>query len=182
MTTSTPSGYDIIGDIHGHGDELLALLKELGYVHNGVTYVNADGRQALFLGDFIDRGPKQRLVLETVMAMVEEGSAKAVMGNHEFNALAFHTPDPEKPGCWLRPRNNKNIGQHLAFLNEYLNSKEDLACVLDWFTRLPRWLEIPEPDKFLPSFSRDFSRFAETKTVFCSPNAYLKVGTANEFV
>lgn len=144
MSISTPSGYDIIGDIHGHGDELLALLKKLGYVHNGLCHVSLEGRQALFLGDFIDRGPQQRVVLETVMAMVDEGAARAVMGNHEFNALAFHTPDPDRPGSWLRPRNDKNIGQHIAFLKEYLGTKEDLACVLDWFKQLPLWLEIPD--------------------------------------
>ena len=63
MSTSTPSGYDIIGDIHGHGDELTALLKKLGYVHNGVCHVSPEGRQVLFLGDFIDRGPQQRVAL-----------------------------------------------------------------------------------------------------------------------
>jgi hypothetical protein len=36
--------------------------------------------------------------------MMEAGSALAVMGNHEFNALAYHTPRPEKPGEFLRAR------------------------------------------------------------------------------
>ena len=143
VNSATPGGYDVIGDIHGHGDELLALLKKMGYSHDGTSYTHED-RQALFLGDFVDRGDQQKLVLDTVMAMCERGSARAVMGNHEFNALAFHTEDPARPGVWLRPRTNKNIKQHIAFLNEYLGSEEDLQRVLDWFMTLPLWLDLPE--------------------------------------
>jgi hypothetical protein len=40
MSESTPTGYDIIGDIHGHADELLALLDKLAYVHDGISYVS----------------------------------------------------------------------------------------------------------------------------------------------
>lgn len=140
--TDKPDGYDVIGDIHGHGDELLALLQKLGYYHDGTSYRH-DSRQALFLGDFIDRGPKQRLVLQTVMAMCKSGTARAIMGNHEFNALAYHTEYPARSGKWLRPRDDKNTKQHLAFLHEYLRSPEELRCVLDWFMTLPLWLEIP---------------------------------------
>lgn len=136
-------GYDVIGDIHGHGDELLALLENLGYSHDGVSYTH-EKRQALFLGDFVDRGEQQKLVLDTVMAMCERGSARAIMGNHEFNALAYHTEDPASPGTWLRPRTNKNTKQHIAFLNEYLGSDDDLEEVLDWFMTLPLWLDLPE--------------------------------------
>jgi len=98
----------------------------------------------IFLGDFIDRGPKQRDVLNTVMPMVKYGGSKAVMGNHEFNALAFHTLDPSAKGQWLRARTNKNISQHIGFLNEYLHSdkKEELESVMSFFLSLPMWLEL----------------------------------------
>ena len=143
VNTDIPDGYDVIGDIHGHGDELLALLEKLGYSHDGVSYIH-ENRQALFLGDFVDRGDQQKRVLDTVMAMCSRGAARAIMGNHEFNALAFHTQDPARPGVWLRPRTNKNIKQHIAFLNEYLGSDKELQEVLDWFMTLPLWLDLPE--------------------------------------
>lgn len=141
--TRTTEGYDVIGDIHGHGDELLALLERLDYDHDGVSYRH-NSRQAVFLGDFVDRGPQQRLVLQTVMAMCKRGAARAIMGNHEFNALAFHTEYPPDSGKWLRPRNNKNTKQHLAFLQAYLGAPEELEIVLNWFMELPLWLELPE--------------------------------------
>lgn len=57
--------YDLIGDIHGHADALQQLLKKLGYYRQKGVYRHPD-RQAIFLGDFIDRGPRIREMLEIV--------------------------------------------------------------------------------------------------------------------
>ena len=76
--------FDIIGDVHGCHRELQELLEKLGYdVGTGTTYRHPEGRTAVFLGDLVDRGPDNDGVLMTVMAMVEEGSALCVEGNHE---------------------------------------------------------------------------------------------------
>lgn len=142
-SNKTLTGYDIIGDIHGYADQLKALLTELGYSHDGQCFRH-ETRQAIFLGDFIDRGLQQREVIQVVMPMVKLGAAQAVMANHEFNALAYHTVDPTNPAGWLRPRNNRNTQQHLAFLNEYLGNEREreLNEVLVWFKTLPLWLEL----------------------------------------
>ena len=57
--------YDLIGDIHGHADALQKLLRELGYAKQKGIYRHPD-RQAIFFGDFIDRGPRIRETLEIV--------------------------------------------------------------------------------------------------------------------
>ena len=50
--------YDLIGDIHGHAAELCQLLQQLGYAPDALgTYRHPAGRQVIFVGDFIDRGP-----------------------------------------------------------------------------------------------------------------------------
>ncbi len=135
--------YDVIGDIHGHADELKELLHLMGYAFVDGCHRHPS-RTALFLGDFIDRGSQQREVLQTVMPMIKQGAAKAVMGNHEFNALGYHTEHPDRPGTWLRPRNNTNTHQHLAFLRDYLGAKRksELKEVLDFFRSLPLWLDL----------------------------------------
>ena len=92
--------YDVIGDIHGHAEELRTLLRQLGYEERNGGYV-AEGRNAIFVGDFIDRGPAIREVLQIARAMVTRNGAYAVLGNHEFNALCYHTPDAV--GSFLRP-------------------------------------------------------------------------------
>ena len=131
--------FDLIGDIHGHFTELLRLLDELGYQQQGSAFRHPD-RKAIFLGDFIDRGSGSMAVIETVRAMVEAGSALAVMGNHEFNALAYHTPHPEQPGEYLRPRTAKNTTQHQATLDALEGQPPD--TMLDWFYGLPLWLDL----------------------------------------
>ena len=89
--------YDIIGDIHGCGQTLNALLRKLDYTEQEGVFRHAD-RQIIFLGDFIDRGPQQSEVVDLVRRMVEAGTAHAVIGNHEFNAIAYYTPDSREGG------------------------------------------------------------------------------------
>lgn len=140
--------YDIIGDIHGHAHKLAALLHRLGYVQQSGVYRHPS-RKAAFVGDFIDRGPQGVETVSIVRAMVEAGSAVAVMGNHEFNAIAWHTPDAQTPGEYLRARyrepwGSRNRHQHAAFLTQVETSPALHAEVVDWFLTLPLWLDLPE--------------------------------------
>lgn len=135
--------YDIIGDIHGHADSLLALLRKLGYRKVDGAW-RQTGHTAIFVGDFIDRGPQQLETLAIVHAMVDSGAALAVMGNHEFNAIAWHAPDPRNPGTYLRGHSEKNRKQHQAFLDATANKPELREEWLDWFLTLPLWLDLPE--------------------------------------
>ena len=131
--------YDLIGDIHGHAAELTSLLELLGYDrHRG--YYSHPVRKAVFVGDFIDRGPQIHDVLALVRPMVDQGSALAVMGNHEFNALCYHTPHPDRPGDFLRPHTDKNVHQHRPTLEQV--SKVELKEYLGWFRSLPMWLDL----------------------------------------
>jgi protein phosphatase len=89
--------FDIIGDVHGCGDELESLLAALGYevverrdgtgLDAGPVYRHPDGRQAVFVGDLVDRGPRVLDTLRIVRNMVDAGSGWCVMGNHEQKLL-----------------------------------------------------------------------------------------------
>jgi protein phosphatase len=87
--------FDIIGDVHGCIDELVALLGQLRYAiaveeaGAGPRYVvqPPDGRKAVFVGDLVDRGPDTPAVLRLVMAMVESGAALCVPGNHDVKLV-----------------------------------------------------------------------------------------------
>ena len=129
---------DIIGDIHGHADKLEALLQKLGYASQNGVYRHKE-RKVLFLGDYIDRGPHIRKVLEIVRNMVETGAAIALMGNHEYNALCFHFQESE--GGHLRKHLIKNIVQHYETLRQFQNEQEVYEDYLEWFKTLPLFLE-----------------------------------------
>ena len=135
--------YDLIGDTHGCAQTLAALLETLGYQHDGNCYRHPSN-QVIFLGDFIDRGPFQRETIDIAMTMVQHGTALAVMGNHEFNALAYATEDPAAPGSYLRQHDDKNNKQHKAFLAAFADDLEGKAKALAWFRTLPLWLDLGE--------------------------------------
>jgi protein phosphatase len=80
--------FDIIGDIHGCYDELLQLLDKLGYTKNASgIFQHSTGRQAVFVGDLVDRGPKIPEVVRLVKEMVEAGHAFCVPGNHDIKFM-----------------------------------------------------------------------------------------------
>ena len=81
--------YDVIGDVHGQYDKLVALLRTLGYRETMRAWRHPD-RTAVFVGDFIDRGPKQVETLKLVRGMVDTGAA-------------MRTPNSTRwPSCRLR--------------------------------------------------------------------------------
>lgn len=131
--------YDIIGDIHGHARPLNALLQTLGYISQDGVYAHPEDRQVIFLGDFIDRGPDILETLVIAKAMVDAGTALVVMGNHEFNALAYHTKHPTEDR-YLRAHSEKNQKQHQATLDALDDSQ--LAYYLSWFATLPTYLDL----------------------------------------
>jgi len=73
--------------------------------------------------------------------MIDEGAALSVMGNHEFNAIAYHTLDPDDHNRHLRVHFEKNQKQHAAFL-EVFEGTTDYGEVIEWFRTLPLWLEV----------------------------------------
>ncbi|GAA2728062.1 polynucleotide kinase-phosphatase [Actinocorallia aurantiaca] len=84
--------FDLIGDVHGCRAELERLLEELGYElrrdeRGRPVGAHHPSRQAVFLGDLVDRGPDTPGVLRLAMGMVGDGDALCVPGNHENKLL-----------------------------------------------------------------------------------------------
>lgn len=132
--------YDLIGDIHGQHDKLTTLLNQLGYVPHGGGFRHPEDRKVIFLGDYIDRGPKVRETLITVRTMVEAGDALAIMGNHEYNAVCYHTPDGK--GGHLRERHERNVRQHAATKEQFAGRDAEWEDWIEWMKRLPMFLDL----------------------------------------
>ena len=85
--------FDIIGDVHGCADELIELVERLGYqVHEtskGPLVSHPSGRQLVFVGDLVDRGPAIVKVLQLVMNTVRAGRGWCVIGNHENKLMRY---------------------------------------------------------------------------------------------
>jgi hypothetical protein len=137
--------YDFIGDVHGHAGRLKILLRRLGYEKKGGVFEHPDSeRIAVFLGDFIDRGPAIRETLEIARSMIDSKRALAIMGNHEYNAICFHVERPAEPGVWMRRRTDKNLFQYLETLYQFKDHRGELEDYLLWFRTLPLWLDLGE--------------------------------------
>lgn len=134
--------YDIIGDIHGYASKIEALLRNLGYVERDGAWVPPEGRQAIFLGDLIDRGPEQLKVIEIVRRMVDVGVARCIMGNHEFNAIGYITEWPGSPGKFLRAHTESKVEQHIEFLRQVGEGSDLHRELIEWFRTLPPLLDL----------------------------------------
>lgn len=139
------TAYDIIGDVHGCADKLHGLLDALGYRVAGGAHRHP-GRTAVFVGDLIDRGPGQVGVVRTVRAMHDAGSALLVLGNHEFNAVSYATPDPDAPGDFARTHRGARGAHNTRLHRPYLDQVDDGSALhrshLDWFRTLPLHLDL----------------------------------------
>ncbi|CAH7360955.1 Bis(5'-nucleosyl)-tetraphosphatase PrpE (asymmetrical) [Vibrio chagasii] len=126
--------FDVFQDVHGQGDKLEALLQKLGYVHDGDSYVHPE-KTALFLGDLIDNGTQNALVIDIVRPMEELGRAVVILGNHEFNAICYSMR--AACGDYLRPHTDANKYQHKEFLSEFPLGSQRHESVINWFRTLP---------------------------------------------
>ena len=71
-----------IGDIHGCLDKTLRLLEVVRY--------DPTADRLIFLGDYIDRGPDSKGVLDLMLRLQRENPANVfLMGNHEDNFLTY---------------------------------------------------------------------------------------------
>jgi serine/threonine protein phosphatase 1 len=72
----------VVGDIHGCRHELDLLLQDLAAVR---------GDTLVFLGDYVDRGPDVRGVVERLVALQVEATVRTVFlrGNHEDMLLGY---------------------------------------------------------------------------------------------
>ncbi|MBM3226700.1 MAG: serine/threonine protein phosphatase, partial [Candidatus Tectomicrobia bacterium] len=71
-----------IGDVHGCLDKLARLLALLNY--------DTTADRLIFLGDYIDRGPDSKGVLDLLLCLQQENPTNVfLMGNHEENFLLY---------------------------------------------------------------------------------------------
>ncbi len=130
--------YDIIGDVHGHAKLLKRLLAEMGYKKQEGVFLHKK-RVAVFVGDFINRGPQIRETLQIIKAMVDKGSAYVILGNHEINAIIYGLKN--KAGVRLVPRLSRGSLSLVKTLQEFQDKPDEWAMYLKWFRSLPLFLD-----------------------------------------
>lgn len=140
MNTQSKQHWDLVGDIHGELEALHLLLAKLGYREDGGLFQHPEGRKLIFVGDLIDRGPESRGVLQLVRRFMDSGLALAVMGNHEYNFIAYHTRDEE--GKRLRLNSAGHRAQIAETLQSFAGHEEEIPAWIEWMKSLPFFLDL----------------------------------------
>ncbi len=131
--------YDIIGDVHGQVDMLKDLLKQIGYTAKNGGYFHPE-RKVIFVGDFINRGPKTRATISLIRDMVESDQALAILGNHEINAIYYSILD--KSGKHLSKRWSRLRLDLDSTLREFEGRSAEWDSHIKWMRHLPMFLDL----------------------------------------
>lgn len=80
-----------IGDVHGDHQALVSILTETGLIDDDLFWVGGNAT-LVQLGDFLDRGPDTRSVMDLLMRLQQEapssnGRVVVLMGNHEAMSI-----------------------------------------------------------------------------------------------
>lgn len=126
-----------ISDIHGQYEELRILLQLANY--------NPAYDQLVLLGDYIDRGPQSKDVIELVMSLQQQG-AIVLCGNHEaimYNAYQYHYA-----GAWEhwieRCRGDATLRSYNLDPLHYQTKNADIERLLRWIPTLPLYYELDD--------------------------------------
>ena len=115
-----------IGDIHGCSKALDELVRLIAPVPTDTL---------VFLGDYIDRGPDSRGVVDRILALEKQCNVIALRGNHEEMLLAgYHDPKSSHAAFW-----RSNGGEQT--IQSYGSVDQIPAEHIDFFQRCPLYHE-----------------------------------------
>jgi|AntRauTorckE5430_2_1112549.scaffolds.fasta_scaffold13072_2 serine/threonine protein phosphatase 1 len=121
-----------ISDIHGCAKTFEALLNEIQL---------SPSDELFLLGDYIDRGPDSKGVIDKILALQKEGyQVKCLMGNHEEMLLESMDPEYGMINLWLR--NGGKATLHSFSLPDHANPMHIPKPYLDFMFRLHRYFEV----------------------------------------
>ncbi|MBH0330300.1 MULTISPECIES: metallophosphoesterase family protein [Brevibacillus] len=92
-----------ISDIHGELEKLESLIEQVQY--------DPQNDQLILLGDYIDRGPESKGVVEKVKQLHAEG-AIVLMGNHDHMMVKSFEQDPVFIERWFRNGAQKTLASY----------------------------------------------------------------------
>lgn len=140
MTDTSTTIHYVIGDIHGQHDKLCALLDAIEARHH---WKHADRKGVLvYLGDYIDRGPDSRAVIQRVIKGLDGFESICLKGNHEDLILRCLESDESSDWrVWMAVGGEPTLGSfdYDLFYERYNSTKLSNALgerVIEWLQSL----------------------------------------------
>ena len=133
----------VIPDIHGYAKTLKSLLMQIR---------PSKEDHLIFLGDYIDRGPDSKAVIDEIMRLQEEGyRITALLGNHEEFLLRNYNYAKENSGLFSKLKPNKMKKEWFEFGGKDTLKSFGLRNVnqiplkyIDWFNKLEFYKEFKD--------------------------------------
>jgi len=134
----------IISDIHGCIDEFNELLENVRF--------NRNSDQLILLGDYVDRGPASREVVERAMELVKQDNAVALRGNHDQRLVDLVLGDDEAVKAKFRMHGGlQTLQSYIEFTGSELTDEviqqareriaQDYGHHIEFLSRLPLYYE-----------------------------------------
>src|SRR3989339_208209 len=120
MEKDNYSSIFVISDIHGCATELKLLLNKLPLDKKSLV---------VFLGDYIDRGPASKEVIDTILDLQKRYEVVPLMGNHEKMLLDFlKDPTSAEAGMFIYNGGGATLASYkIDNTDHYVIPKEHLA-------------------------------------------------------
>ena len=136
----------VIPDIHGCIKTVSSLVNDL------VKPMRSD--ELYFLGDYVDRGPDSKGVIDLIRGMQKSGyNVTALKGNHEDFMVDLYDAEIKSKSAWWRSFGNKKHKAWLEIGGKSTLSSFDVQHIRDvpvdyieWMRNLPHYVEL---DKFV---------------------------------
>jgi serine/threonine protein phosphatase 1 len=146
-----------VGDIHGRLDLLNQLLDQIA---SDVAASRDAAATLAFLGDYVDRGPDSRSVVETLKQLKDNGGERVVTlkGNHEEALLGF-LADPSAGAAWVEHGGRETLLSYGVSLPHRPSPEE--------------WEEVRE--QFASALPQDHLRFFQSLDLFQTRGDYVFV-------
>ncbi|WP_253298876.1 metallophosphoesterase family protein [Paenibacillus barcinonensis] len=138
----------VISDIHGCYDEFNALLEQVCY--------DPSQDELILLGDYVDRGPQSKQVIEQIMQLRQEHGIVVLKGNHDAMMVKALQHDVQEYDLhWIRNGGLQTLASYLQVSYEpeqmdwqaYAQDKEWMRSHysehLHFLDKLPLSYEIP---------------------------------------
>lgn len=132
----------VIPDTHGCAKTVKALFTDI------IRPTLAD--EFYFLGDYIDRGPDSKGVIDFILEFQQDGySVTALKGNHENMAVELYDEARDHKGGWNNLFNNRkfnswmSMGGHETLKSFGVHQVKDIPSdYMDWMRNLPYYVTL----------------------------------------
>lgn len=124
----------MISDIHGCLEQFELLMEKLAF--------EPERDRLILMGDYVDRGPKSREVVERVMELVERDGATALRGNHDQRLVdLIRRDEPHARAKFMEHGGRQTIASYCGIGEEEIDETALTRAVADIRSRYGRHID-----------------------------------------